>query len=159
MTLAYVGLGANIGEPRRQIETAIEEIRKLPDTRLNLASSFYRSAPLGYANQPDFLNAAVQLETTLPPDALLGHLQAIEKRHGRERPFPGAPRTLDLDLLLYGEQVIAAPGLILPHPRMHERAFVLQPLLELDPAISVPGRGSAKVLLLACGTQGIEKIA
>jgi len=159
MTLAYVGLGANIGEPRRQIETAIEEIRKLPDTRLNLASSFYRSAPLGYANQPDFLNAAVQLETTLPPEALLGHLQAIEKRHGRERPFPGAPRTLDLDLLLYGEQVIAAPGLILPHPRMHERAFVLQPLLELDPAISVPGRGSAKVLLLACGTQGIEKIA
>jgi len=159
MTLAYVGLGANIGEPRRQIETAIEEIRKLPDTQLNLASSFYRSAPLGYANQPDFLNAAVQLETTLPPDALLGHLQAIEKRHGRERPFPGAPRTLDLDLLLYGEQVIAAPGLILPHPRMHERAFVLQPLLELDPAISVPGRGSAKVLLLACGTQGIEKIA
>jgi len=159
MTHSYVGLGANIGEPRRQIETAIEEIRKLPDTRLNLASSFYQSAPLGYANQPDFLNAAVRLETTLPPDALLGHLQAIEKRHGRERPFPGAQRTLDLDLLLYGEQVIATPGLILPHPRMHERAFVLQPLLELDPAISVPGRGSAKVLLLACGTQGIEKIA
>jgi len=159
MTLAYVGLGANIGEPRRQIETAIEEIRKLPDTQLNLASSVYRSAPLGYANQPDFLNAAVQLETTLPPDALLGHLQAIEKRHGRERPFPGAPRTLDLDLLLYGEQILVTPALTVPHPRMHERAFVLQPLLELDPAISVPGRGSAKVLLLACGTQGIEKIA
>ena len=158
MTHAYVGLGANIGEPRRQIETAIEEIRKLPDTRLNLASSFYRSAPLGYANQPDFLNAAVQLETTLPPEALLGHLQAIEKRHGRQRPFPGAPRTLDLDLLLYGEQVIAAPGLILPHPRMHERAFVLLPLAELAPDVCVPGFATVAQLAEHVDRGGVEKL-
>ncbi len=158
MTLAYVGLGANIGEPRRQIEVAIEEVGKLPRTRRVLTSSLYRSTPLGYADQPEFLNAVVKLDTELTPEALLGHLQEIEKRHGRERPFPNAPRTLDLDLLLYGERVVATPRLTLPHPRMHERAFVLQPLLELDAAISVPGKGLASALLPACGLQKIHRI-
>ncbi len=158
MNRAFVGLGANIGDPRRQIEAAIQEIKKLPETRFISVSSLYRSAPLGFADQPDFLNAVVQLDTSLPPEALLAHLQEFEARHGRERPFPGAPRTLDLDLLLHGEQVLATPGLTLPHPRMHERAFVLLPLLELDAAISVPGRGPAKTLLLACSAQKIEKI-
>jgi 2-amino-4-hydroxy-6-hydroxymethyldihydropteridine diphosphokinase len=99
MTLAYVGLGANIGEPRRQLQAAIEELMGLPDTQLVLESGIYRSTPRGYVNQPDFLNAVVQLDTGLSPEALLDHLQEIEIRHGRERPFPGAPRTLDLDLL------------------------------------------------------------
>jgi len=158
MTVSYVALGANLGELRRQLETAIEEIKHLPATRFVRASGFYRSAPLGYADQPDFLNAVVQLETGLPPEGLLDRLQEIEHRHGRERPFPGAPRTLDLDLLLYGEQVVATPRLRLPHPRMHERAFVLLPLLELDSAISIPGKGPAKSLLPACNSQKIEKI-
>jgi len=158
MTVSYVALGANLGEPRRQLETAIEEIKQLPETRLLRSSSFYRSAPVGYADQPDFLNAVVQLETGLPPEGLLDRLQEIEHRHGRERPFPGAPRTLDLDLLLCGERPISTPRLTLPHPRMHERAFVLLPLLELDAAISIPGKGPAKSLLPACNSQKIERI-
>ena len=158
MTLAYIGLGANIGEPRQQIEVAIEEIKTLRGTRFISASSFYRSAPLGYTDQPDFLNAVVGLETELPPETLLGHLKDIEHRHGRERSFPDAPRRLDLDLLLYGEQILATPELTLPHPRMHERAFVLQPLLELDAGIFVPGRGLASTLLSACSSQKIERI-
>jgi 2-amino-4-hydroxy-6-hydroxymethyldihydropteridine diphosphokinase len=158
MTVSYVALGANIGEPRRQLEAAIEELEALPETRLVRTSSFYRSVPVGYAEQPDFLNAVVQLDTGLPPEGLLDRLQEIEHRHGRERPFPGAPRTLDLDLLLYGEQVVATPRLTLPHARMHERAFVLQPLLELDPGISLPGHGSASILLHACHAQKIERI-
>ena len=158
MTVSYVALGANLGEPRRQLETAIEEIKQLPETRLLRSSSFYRSAPVGYADQPDFLNAVVQLETGLPPEGLLDRLQEIEHRHGRERPFPGAPRTLDLDLLLCGERPISTPRLTLPHPRMHERAFVLRPLLELDPEISIPGKGKADALLSACSPQKIERI-
>jgi 2-amino-4-hydroxy-6-hydroxymethyldihydropteridine diphosphokinase len=159
MTLAYVGLGANIGEPRRQLQVAIDEIKQLSKTRLNLVSGFYRTAPLGYANQPEFLNAVVQLDTGLPPEALLGHLLEIEMRHGRERPFANAPRTLDLDLLLYGAEIRTTPKLTLPHPRMHERAFVLQPLLELDAGISVPGKGLASALLADCTSQRIERIA
>jgi 2-amino-4-hydroxy-6-hydroxymethyldihydropteridine diphosphokinase len=158
MTVTYVALGANLGEPRRQLETAIEEIKQLPETQFVRASSFYRSAPVGYADQPDFLNAVVQLDTGLPPEALLDRLQEIEHRHGRERPFPGAPRTLDLDLLLYGEQILATPRLSLPHARMHERAFVLEPLTEIAPDIAVPGRGSARELLVACRRQDVERI-
>jgi 2-amino-4-hydroxy-6-hydroxymethyldihydropteridine diphosphokinase len=158
MTVAYVGLGANVGDPRRQIETAMTELRMLPDTRVTVASSLYRSAPLGYSDQPDFLNAVVQLDTELLPEALLDRLRDIEDRHGRERPFANAPRTLDLDLLLYGDRVVNTPGLVLPHPRMHERAFVLQPLLDLDSEISIPGKGRARDLLSACGSQEIERI-
>ena len=158
MTLAYVGLGANIGEPRRQLLAAIEELMGLPDTQLVLVSGIYRSDPVGYADQPDFLNAVVQLDTELAPEALLDHLQQIENRHGRERPFPGAPRTLDLDLLLHGNQSIASPRLTVPHPRMHERAFVLEPLTEIAPDIAIPGRGAARELLAACHGQNVERI-
>jgi 2-amino-4-hydroxy-6-hydroxymethyldihydropteridine diphosphokinase len=158
MTLAYVGLGANIGDPGRQIKLAIEELKKLPDTRLVLMSGMYTSTPLGYADQPDFLNAVACLDTGLPATQLLENLQKIEQRQGRERPFANAPRTLDLDLLLYGDQVLATPALTLPHPRMHERAFVLQPLLELDSEISIPGKGKASTLLSGCGSQKIERI-
>jgi len=158
MTVAYVGLGANIGEPRRQLRAAIEELMNLSGTKSVVASSVYKSAPLGHVDQPDFLNAVVRLDTALPPEDLLKNLQAIEEHYGRERPFAGAPRTLDLDLLLYGDETIASPRLTVPHPRMHERAFVLKPLLELDSAISVPGKGLAGTLLSACSSQKIERI-
>ena len=158
MTLAYVGLGANLGEPRRQLTEALTAMSGLPETRLAGHSSFYRTAPLGYEDQPEFLNAVAALDTRLAPGVLLEGLQGIERRHRRERPFPDAPRTLDLDLLLFGEELIARPGLTVPHPRMHQRAFVLQPLLELDSAISIPGKGRASTLLAACGSQKIERI-
>jgi 2-amino-4-hydroxy-6-hydroxymethyldihydropteridine diphosphokinase len=158
MTVAYVGLGANIGEPRRQLQDALQEIHALPNTRITRTSGFYRSAPVGYLDQPEFLNAVVELDTDLAPVALLENLQEIEKSHGRERPFIGAPRTLDLDLLLYGDATIDSPRLTVPHPRMHERAFVLTPLLELDSAISVPGKGLANNLLSACSPQKIERL-
>ena len=159
MTLAYVGLGANLGEPRRQLTEAIIEMSGLPETRLAAHSSFYRTAPVGFEDQPEFLNAVAALDTRLAPGALLEGLQGIERRHHRERSFPNAPRTLDLDLLLFGDEQIARPGLTVPHPRMHERAFVLRPLLELDSEISIPGKGKARTLLSACASQKIERIA
>jgi 2-amino-4-hydroxy-6-hydroxymethyldihydropteridine diphosphokinase len=158
MTRAYVGIGSNIGEPRRQLQTALKELSGLPNTRITATSGFYRSAPLGYLDQPEFLNAVVELETGLPPEALLDNLQEIEKTHGRQRPFAGAPRTLDLDLLLYGDAALATPRLTVPHPRMHERAFVLRPLAEIAPEVAIPGRGPARGLLPACGDQIAEKI-
>ncbi len=158
MTLAYVGLGANLGDPRRQLRAALDEIKGLPKTRMTASSSLYRSAPLDHVDQPEFLNAVAQIDTDLAPEALLDRLREIENRHRRVRPFPGAPRTLDLDLLLYGDATIASARLTVPHPRMHERAFVLQPLLELDSTISVPGKGLANTLLSACSSQKIERI-
>lgn len=155
--IAYVGLGSNLDQPRRQLLAAFDELAQLPQTRLAACSGFYRSAPLGYAAQPEFVNAVARLETGLAPEALLDALHAIERLHGRERSFPDAPRTLDLDLLLYGEVQIAGPRLNVPHPRMHERAFVLEPLLELDPQASVPGKGSAAGLLAACAAQRVER--
>ena len=158
MTVAYVGLGANLGEPRRQLQAALLELGALPKTRVTATSSFYRSAPMGYLDQPEFLNAVAELDTALAPGPLLESLQEIENRHGRERSFANAPRTLDLDLLLHGNSVVATPRLTLPHPRMHERAFVLQPLLELDSEISIPGKGKASTFLSASASQKVEKI-
>ena len=155
---AYVGLGANLGDPRRQLDAALEALDALEDTHLAARSSLYRTAPVGYADQPDFLNAVAALETALDPGRLLAALHGIEDRHRRERPFRNAPRTLDLDLLLYGERTISAPGLTVPHPRMHERAFVLRPLLEIAPDAVVPGKGPAAALRAACGDQGIAKL-
>jgi len=157
MTVAYVGLGSNIGEPRRQLTEAIIAMSGLPETRLARHSSFYRTAPIGFADQPEFLNAVAALDTRLAPGALLEGLQGIERRHHRERSFPNAPRTLDLDLLLFGDEQIARPGLTVPHPRMHERAFVLAPLVEIAPEIAIPGRGRASELLAACKGQTVEK--
>jgi 2-amino-4-hydroxy-6-hydroxymethyldihydropteridine diphosphokinase len=157
MTLAYVGLGANLGDPRARIEQALQDMKHLRNTKLGARSSLYRSAPQGCAGQPDFLNAVARLDTGLPAGELLESLLAIERRHGRERRFRNAPRTLDLDLLLYGDETIDEPGLRVPHPRMHERAFVLAPLLELDPAISIPGRGRACALLAACASQPVAR--
>ena len=158
MTVAYVGLGANLGEPRRQLNEAIIAMSGLPETRLARHSSFYRTAPVGFENQPEFLNAVAVLDTRLAPGVLLEGLLGIERRHHRERSFPNAPRTLDLDLLLFGDEQIARPGLTVPHPRMHERAFVLRPLLELDSEVSIPGKGRASAFLAACASQKIERM-
>jgi 2-amino-4-hydroxy-6-hydroxymethyldihydropteridine diphosphokinase len=129
---AYVGLGANLGDPAAAVRVALDALGRLPGTALAGRSSLYRSAPVD-ATGPDFVNAVAALRTTLSAPALLAALQAIEQAAGRERPWHHAPRTLDLDLLLYGQASIASPALTVPHPRMRQRAFVLLPLAELAP--------------------------
>ncbi len=156
--IAYVGLGSNLNAPRERILAAFEALGALPETRVVGRSSLYRSAPQGHAQQPDFVNAVAKLETALAPTALLAALHEIEKRHGRDRPYRNAPRTLDLDLLLYGTEPIVSAELTVPHPRMHQRAFVLKPLLELDPQAQIPGRGRAQALLERCADQPAELI-
>jgi 2-amino-4-hydroxy-6-hydroxymethyldihydropteridine diphosphokinase len=158
MTAVYVGMGANLGEPRAQLLSAWEALGRIPDTQVIARSSLYRSAPIGYADQPAFLNCVARLETALPAQSLLAQLQQIERGLGRARSFPNAPRTIDLDLLLYGTETLDTPNLTLPHPRMHERAFVLVPLLELEPGATIPGRGKAAELLRKCAGQSIERI-
>jgi len=155
---AFVGIGANLGEPEIRVRRALAALEAIPQTRLLAASSLYRSSPLGYAAQPDFVNAVAEIETELSAQALLEALLAIEAQAGRTRDFPNAPRTLDLDLLLYADYVIAEPGLLVPHARMHQRAFVLAPLVEIAPEAFVPGRGSVAALLAACRDQKLEKI-
>ena len=159
LATAYVGLGSNLERPRERVLAAFDELAGLPHTRLVQRSGLYRSAPIGHEAQPDFVNAVARLETGLAPSRLLAALQRIELHHGRERPFPGAARTLDLDLLLYDDAVIATLSLTLPHPRMHERAFVLRPLAEIAPDASVPGRGTAEQLLRSCEAQDVELMA
>jgi 2-amino-4-hydroxy-6-hydroxymethyldihydropteridine diphosphokinase len=154
---AFVGLGANLGEPAAAIRRALEALAALPGTRLVRASSLYRSAPVG-ASGPDFVNAVARLATVLEPAALLAELHRIEREQARERPYRNAPRTLDLDLLLYDERTADTPALQLPHPRMHLRRFVLEPLAEIAPNARVPGRPPLAELLLACADQRVEPI-
>lgn len=156
--MAFVGLGANLGEPQRQVQQAFRELDAIAHTRVVRTSSLYRSEPLGFADQPRFVNAVAQVETGLPAGRLLAELQAVEARHGRSRSFANAPRTLDLDLLLFGNVVIDTASLQVPHPRMHERAFVLLPLLEIAPDVAIPGQGPARLLLEKCTNQGVEKL-
>ena len=156
--LATVGLGANLNDPAAQVEYALAELDRLPATRLIARSSLYASAPVGYVDQPDFINAVAQIETTLAPRALLAALLNIEHRHGRERSFRNAPRTLDLDLLLYGNAHFHEDGLTLPHPRMCERGFVLFPLLEIAPDTMGPGRGRAADWLARCDDQSVTPL-
>jgi 2-amino-4-hydroxy-6-hydroxymethyldihydropteridine diphosphokinase len=158
VTAAFVGLGANLGEPASQVQQAFIELDAIPHTRVVRTSSLYRSEPVGYAEQPRFVNAVAQVETGLPAERLLAELQAIEARHGRSRSFANAPRTLDLDLLLFADAVLDVPGLKIPHPRMHERAFVLAPLLEIAPQSRIPGRGEVKKLLEQCQDQGVVRL-
>jgi 2-amino-4-hydroxy-6-hydroxymethyldihydropteridine diphosphokinase len=158
VTVAFVGLGANLGEPQRQVQQAYRELDAIAHTRVVRTSSLYRSEPLGFADQPRFVNAVAQVETGLPAGRLLAELQAVEARHGRSRSFANAPRTLDLDLLLFGNVVIDTASLQVPHPRMHERAFVLLPLLEIAPDVAIPGQGPARLLLEKCTNQGVEKL-
>jgi 2-amino-4-hydroxy-6-hydroxymethyldihydropteridine diphosphokinase len=140
---AAIALGSNLDDPEAHVRKAMADIAALPDTWVTGRSSLVRTAPVGYADQPDFINACVVVETRLAPRALLEALLAIEKRHGRMREIPNGPRTLDLDIVLYGGATIDEPGLKVPHPRAHERAFVLGPLLEVWPDAVIPGKGKA----------------
>jgi 2-amino-4-hydroxy-6-hydroxymethyldihydropteridine diphosphokinase len=146
---AYVGLGSNLGDREGTLRAAVGRLRHLPETNVLRVSTLRNTDPVGYVDQPRFLNGAVALETRLSARRLLGQLLELERAFGRDRaavPVQG-PRTLDLDLLLYGLEVIDEPGLEVPHPRLHERRFVLEPLAELDPALEVPGKGSVQTLL------------
>lgn len=154
---ACIGLGANLGDARATLELAVAALAALPSSQLHACSGHYRSAPVDAAG-PDFINAVVLLDTDLAPLALLAELQAIELAHGRERPYRNAPRTLDLDLLLYGDALIALPTLQVPHPRGHQRAFVLVPLAEIAPGLVWPGCGAVEDLLTALPDQPIERL-
>lgn len=154
----YIGLGSNLVSPERQVLTALDEIAATPGVVLEECSSLYRSAPVGYTDQPHFTNAVAELRTRLAPHELLDQLLAIERAHGRVREFPNAPRTLDLDILLYGDLAVETPRLALPHPRAHLRAFVLMPLLEIAPECEIPRLGPARDWLARCGGQGITRI-
>ena len=154
----FIALGANLGDPVATVKAAILALRGLPQTEFIAASSLYRTAPVGLKHQPDFINAVVELIAVSPAPTFLESLFGIEARFGRQRSVKNAPRTLDLDLLLYGDEVSNDPQLTLPHPRMHERAFVLAPLAEIAPRLTIPGRGSVADLLQRCADQQIEKI-
>ena len=156
---AYIGLGSNLEQPIDQLRAGIAALSCLPETALERCSSFYLSAPVGRLDQPDFINAVCRVRTALAPAALMRRLLVIEADRGRSRAIVGGPRTLDLDLLLYGDRTVRQPGLALPHPRLHERAFVLYPLYELDPDLVIPERGALADLLPACTGQKIEKMA
>ena len=147
-TVAFIGLGSNLDHPRRQIARALAAIARMPRTRIVSLSPNYATAPIACTvRQPDYVNAVVALRTSLAPRSLLRRLQAIERAQGRDRSATtprNSPRTLDLDLLLYGRRLLSLPQLTVPHPRMHERAFVLMPLLDIAPAIAIPGRGLAR---------------
>jgi 2-amino-4-hydroxy-6-hydroxymethyldihydropteridine diphosphokinase len=147
MTRAAIALGSNIDQPEEHVKRAFDELDALAQTQVLSRSRLHRTAPVGYVDQPDFVNACALVDTALEPRALLSELLALEKRHGRVRDVPNGPRTLDLDIVLYGDRVIDEPGLRVPHPRAHERAFVLVPLVEAWPEASIPGRGPARELL------------
>lgn len=153
----YVGLGANLGDARATLAAALREMAALPHTCVAAVSSIYRSAPVE-AQGPDFFNAVAEIETALTPTCLLQGLQAIELAHGRLRPFLNAPRTLDLDLLLCGALTIDQPGLTVPHPRLHLRAFVLTPLLELAPCLVHPRLGPLTTWHERVSEQAIERL-
>jgi 2-amino-4-hydroxy-6-hydroxymethyldihydropteridine diphosphokinase len=153
----YIGVGANLGSAQEQVEQAIARLAQLPDSALLARSSLFRTAPVD-AGGDDYVNAVVKLETGLGAQSLLTQLQAIEQDFGRERPYPNAPRTLDLDLLLYGRETIAGDTLTVPHPRMTQRAFVLIPLLQIDPFIDIPGKGPAHAFVPGVSSQTIRKI-
>jgi 2-amino-4-hydroxy-6-hydroxymethyldihydropteridine diphosphokinase len=155
---AYVGLGANLGNPAAQLQQALAALAELPESTLEAVSSLYRTRPVD-ADGPDYLNAVARLSTSLAPLALLQALHHIEHAAGRERPYHNAPRRLDLDLLLHGSVLLQTPTLTLPHPRLHLRAFVLVPLLELDPDLRLPCRGAAADALPAVADQAIERVA
>ena len=159
MSLAYVALGANLDDPAAQLTCALASLGELSQTTLIAASSLYRTAPVGVTEQPDYVNAVCALQTELTPEALLEALLGIETQFGRRRDYHYAPRTLDLDLLLFDAETRDSAPLTLPHPRMHLRAFVLAPLVEIAPDCRIPGRGTAVAWLAAASMQRIEKIA
>jgi 2-amino-4-hydroxy-6-hydroxymethyldihydropteridine diphosphokinase len=160
MTLAYIGLGSNLGHPRCQLARAVRMLSRLPRTRLLAVSPNYATAPQEVVSpQPDYVNAVAVVDTALAPRALLARMQAIERRHRRKRsPHErNAPRTLDLDLLLFGRRRVRVRDLSIPHPRMHARAFVLRPLADVAPALGIPGHGPVKRLLRSVAGQRVVR--
>jgi 2-amino-4-hydroxy-6-hydroxymethyldihydropteridine diphosphokinase len=156
---AFVAFGANLGDPATAFADARERIAALPGTRIVCCSSLYRTTPLGVSDQPDYTNAVIEIETRLGAAELLGALLDIEHQGGRTRVTHHAPRIVDLDLLLYDEHIISAPGLEVPHPRMHRRAFVLVPLAEIAPEVSIPGRGRVAALLPRVADQAVHRLS
>lgn len=155
---AFIGLGSNLGDPEAEVLSAFEEIAAVQGVLLCKRSSLYRTAPVGCSAQPDFINAVAELRTVLAPLRLLDALHAIERRHGRVRHFRNSARTLDLDILLYGDLRCQSEELVLPHPRAHERAFVLHPLLEIAPDCVIPGLGPIRRWARLCRDQLVTRI-
>ena len=158
MHKAFIALGSNLNSPESQVIRALQSIAQLPKTQLIKKSSLYKTAPVGYSEQPDFINAVAEVATDLSAENLLESLLKIEAEFGRERPFPNAPRILDLDLLLYDDLILHTETLTLPHPRMHLRGFVLLPLTEIAPDLSLPNHGNVVKLAEISGAQGITKL-
>jgi 2-amino-4-hydroxy-6-hydroxymethyldihydropteridine diphosphokinase len=156
--VAWIGLGSNLDDPCKQVNTALAELDGLPQTHLLACSGLYRSPPMGPQDQPDYINAVAGIGTELSAEALLAALQAIEQAHRRVRGQHWGPRTLDLDILLYGDEVIDVPHLKVPHPGLAERNFVLVPLAELAPQLTVPGLGEVQTLRNAASNEGLERI-
>lgn len=154
----FIGLGSNLADPEHQIRTAITALDQLPQTYVSEVSSLYTSPPMGPQDQPDYINAVLSLETELSAHVLLDHLQAIEQQHGRVRQRHWGERTLDLDILLFGQQQIEDDRLIVPHPGMADRAFVLYPLAEIAPDCVIPGLGDVTKLVTLCPRDGLERL-
>ena len=155
--IAYIGIGANLGDARANVDDALARLARLEGCTVLAASAKYRTAPID-SSGADYINAVACIDTTLPAPALLDALHGIELAHGRERPYRNAPRTLDLDILLYGDMTIDLPSLHVPHPRMLQRAFVLAPLLEIAPDAVIPGHGAAASFMAAVANQDIAKL-
>ena len=158
MARAAIAIGSNLDDPEARVRLAFDELGRLPSTRLLARSALYRTAPVGFLDQPAFVNACALVETSLGARELLAALLAIERRHGRVRDVPNGPRTLDLDIVLFDELVVHEHGLTLPHPRAHERAFVLAPLLDVWPDAIIPGHGTAASCREAVRGQAIERL-
>ena len=159
MTPIYIGIGSNLANPKQQVGEAIKSLNVLPESRFIKSSPLYRSAPIGPADQPDYVNAVCQLETRLEPLNLLDCLQEIEQKQGRTRTgLRWGPRVIDLDLLLYGQKIISHERLIVPHPGLYERCFVLYPLSDISPDLDIPGHGPVSSLKQACTTGVVERI-
>lgn len=158
MISAYIGLGSNLDQPEQQMLQAVDALDCLPESWLKQVSSLYVSPPMGSQDQPDYINVVAEILTNLAPLMLLDELQRIESDHGRVREQHWGPRTLDLDLLLYGNQIVQEPRLMVPHPGIAKRAFVLKPLEEISPGLSVPGLGAVQALSAACEDQRVRRI-
>lgn len=157
--LAYVGIGSNLDDPVSQVDQAIERIQQSEHCTVVARSSLYVTEPVGYDDQPNFINAVCQIATSLTPLSLLNYLLQTEQKQGRVRTeLQFGPRRIDLDLLLFAQESIEAQDLIVPHPRMHERRFVLEPLVEIDPLVEIPGKGRAIDFLEYCSDQNVNKI-
>jgi 2-amino-4-hydroxy-6-hydroxymethyldihydropteridine diphosphokinase len=155
----YIGVGSNLDDPIARVQAGLVALRRLPSSTVTACSSLYRTAPIGFTDQPAFVNAVAALDTRLAPATLLRELLEIERVAGRRRgAVRGGPRTLDLDLLLYGDLTMTSTDITIPHPRMHERAFVLVPLFEIASTLRIPGTGAVSTLLGRCETQSVVRL-